>query len=612
MFKIVKYYLLKPFFLWLLIFAIFKSFFLLFHSKLINEESFSEIIKVFTQSLKLDISSTSYVLIIPLLLAIFQFFIPTNFLKKINKYYHLLMLFFISFINVTDIVLFEYWHSKISLKSFLFLNNPSQIIASIGLEKFIMVLLFIAFHFFIGKAVLHKYLYKQKIKYSKSFISFIVFTLLSIGLIVIGLRGGLQNVPLNQSEAFYSKNNTLNYAGVNPLWNFLSVLFENRAYANTNPYIKIDKTEAIKIVENLYKVEKDTSIKILKTNRPNIVYIALEGVNANVFKAFNHEKSYAPQIDLLMKEGYLFKEMYASGFRSDQGMVSIFSGFPPTPVSSICAQAEKFTQLPSLPKQLQEKDYNCSFYFGGEASFGNFKSYLIYNGFNPLIEVDDFPKDQRTQNLGVPDEFVFSKFAEEMKDVKEPFFSMIFTQTTHEPYDMPFNKNVTDERAKYLNTVQYVDSVIGKWYQKMKKMPWYKNTIFIISSDHAHAYPGNYVGWEKERYHIPFLVFGNALKDEFKEKENYKICSQVDIPKTLLAQMDIENKDFKWSKNFLNPYAKDFAFYSFVEAYCLRTPNNTCGWEYNWEKPYGDCDSTFYQKQGQAFLQILYDDYLSY
>jgi len=586
--------------------------FLVFHADTFQDESFFNVLKVFVKSLKLDISSVSYILIIPFILSILQYFSTTSLLKKVSKYYHIALLGILSFINVADIILFDYWKTKISLKSLLFLNTPDQILGTIGKETILMALIFIVLHFMLGFKLLNKYNFTKKLSFRKSFFSFVFFCLISALLTIVGIRGGLQNVPINQSQSYFSKNNTLNVAGINPLWNFMNVLLQNANYGNNNPYKKMELATASSFVDHLYRTNNDSTTFIFKSDKPNIVLITLEGVNANVFNAFSKEKSYAPNIEKLFSEGYLFTNMYSAGFRSDQGMVSILSGFPPTPVSSICAQPEKFSKLPSLPKSLQKENYNCSFFFGGEASFGNFKSYLIHNGFSPLYELKDFPKEQFTQNLGVPDEFVFEKFSNEMKNTSEPFFSMIFTQTTHEPYDMPFNEGVSIERTKYLNTVLYVDSIMGKWYSNMKTMPWYDNTIFILTSDHAHYFPGKYDNWTAERYHIPFLLFGNALKDEFKGNTNNKICSQVDIPKTILNQLKLDSKDFKWSKDFLNPFVNEFAFFTYVEGYTLKTKDKICGWEYNWKKTCGDCDSTFHLKQGQAFLQVLYEDYLSY
>lgn len=615
MFRLAKYYLLKPFIAWIFIFQVFKTFFILYQYNAIVSESWAEILKVYSQAIKLDISSIAYILIVPFLLMITQYFWSNALPKKVNQYYHYVLLIFISVLNVVDIIIYNYWASKISLKALSFLSMPDQVLAATGLTKIFMGLAFIALHFFIGKFLLDKFALKKKISFKKSWIVFIVFTLLSAIALIVGIRGGVQNIPINQSEAYYSKNNTLNVAGVNPFWNFMNVIVQNQKYLNQNPYQKLGNDKAEKYVNDLFFVEKDSTIKLFEIERPNIVFLTLEGVNANVFKAFGNQENITPFMDSLFRSSYLFTQVYAAGFRSDQGLVAMLGGFPPAPVSSIAAQPEKFIQLPSLVQKLHNESYSSSFFTGVEPEFGNLKSYLMATGFEKLIDIKDFPKQERTQGLGVPDEFLFQKFTAEMKAPKEPFFSMIFTSTTHEPYDMPFNNGVSDERQRYLNTVSYLDSALIKNINEWKKYDWYKNTIFVLTSDHAHFHPGNYDVDANERYQVPLAIFGEPLKNEFVGARNNNIYSQLDIPKTVLKQLDIESQEFVWSKNMMNPFGKHFAFYTFVEGYILKTDGCNNGWEYRYDKPVGQSankNMEFCQEEGQAFLQKLYDVYLAY
>ena len=370
------------------------------------------------------------------------------------------MAFILSFINVVDIFLFASWSSKISLKSLLFAKMPLQVLSTMGSFNVILAVFFMALHLVISFFLIQKILSKTKFKVIRNSFSFLVYITISAFLIVVFLRGGLQSVPINQSAVYLYQNNTLNVAGVNPLWNFMNTLVQNKKYLNENPYNKIDKEKAKKYVKDLFKVKKDTTTSLFKINIPNIIFIALEGVNANVFKSFGAKNSFAPSLDSLFQHGFLFTEMYSAGFRSDQGMLAIYGGFPPTPVSSIAAQPEKFKHLPSLSKKIMKEEYHCSYFMGVEPEFGNLKSFLVYNGFDKLIDIKDFSPKQKTTSLGVPDEFLFHKFLNEMETVSEPFYSMIFTATTHEPFDMPFNKGVKEERQRYLNTVAYLDTVL--------------------------------------------------------------------------------------------------------------------------------------------------------
>ncbi|MBP8066992.1 MAG: sulfatase-like hydrolase/transferase, partial [Pedobacter sp.] len=107
------------------------------------------------------------------------------------------------------------------------------------------------------------------------------------------------------------------------------------------------------------------------------------------------------------------------------------------------------------------------------------------------------------------------------------------------------------------------DSCINAYLSKAKKQSWYKNTLFVFVADHGHLYPKNkYDVFMPERYHIPLLFYGDVIKEEYKGKRSTKVGSQQDLAATLLAQLTISAKEFTWSKNLLNPYTKEFAFFS--------------------------------------------------
>ena len=154
---------------------------------------------------------------------------------------------------------------------------------------------------------------------------------------------------------------------------------------------------------------------------------------------------------------------------------------------------------------------------------------------------------------------------EAMNKTKQPFFSTILSLTNHEPFELPtaYKFGKSNPKQRFKSTAYYTDSCINAYLTKAKKQPWYKNTLFIFVADHGHIYPKNkYDIYQPERYHIPLLFYGDVIKDEFKGKKIDKIGSQQDLAATLFAQLNLSAKEFTWSKNLLNPFTKDFAFFS--------------------------------------------------
>lgn len=616
MFKRIAQSIFLPFIFWIIAFGILKSFFLLHHYASYSNSPFSSVLAVFTEALRLDIASATYFMCIPVVALLVQFVTKKQFFSQFALIYHGALIGISTLINTLDIELYKHWQTKLNVKVLLYFNHPESVLkANDPATLFFLTFLFLFVSLILFQLYRNKF-HKEYTNVPFNWKKWVVSALLLVSMSIIGIRGGLQEIPVNQSDAYFSSNPTLNYAGVNSIWNVGNSIFQNKKYINTNRYRSMDEAQALEFTNELFQEEQDSTTQLWE-GTPNFVYIAFEGINANCIEDYSSKYARMPEFSKIAKEGYLFKNMYSSGQRTDQGLVAILSGFPAMPLNTISAQPEKYAKLPSLALELQKLGYNCNFYCSSEPEFGSFKSYLVHNNFSPIIDIHDFPAKEVTQKLGAPDEFLFNKFNSEMQQVEEPFFSLMLTTTSHEPFDMPFNDNVSDATSKYLNTVSYTDSVFGNWWKEVQQMPWYANTIFIITSDHAHPQPGNYWYSDQERYHIPFLILGEPLKPIYKGAINDVLCNQTDIPATILAQQGIDYDAFKWSKNFMNPYQDPFSFFIFIDGFTYRTPDYICAWEYRYKKVQemevsNPKDSTECLTIGKAYMQQVFQEYLDY
>ena len=128
----------------------------------------------------------------------------------------------------------------------------------------------------------------------------------------------------------------------------------------------MDQKSADRIISRIYYTPKDSTLQILNIRRPNIVLFILESWSGDLIEDLGGEPGITPEFRKLQKQGILFDQIYASGSRSEQGMASIFGGFPAHPISSITVQPDKFVKLPSLIKDMKQVGYNTSYYFGGQ------------------------------------------------------------------------------------------------------------------------------------------------------------------------------------------------------------------------------------------------------
>jgi phosphoglycerol transferase MdoB-like AlkP superfamily enzyme len=283
-------------------------------------------------------------------------------------------------------------------------------------------------------------------------------------------------------------------------------------------------------------------------------------------------------------------------------------------------------QLPKLTKSFESEGYGTSFLFGGQLIYGNIKGYILNSGFDKITEGENFEESYAQGRLGVHDEGLFKKLLEQQNSYKEPFLSGAFTGSTHSPFDHPKLAKHLEGGGDYnafINSVHYADSCLYHYIQEAKKQPWYENTVFIMLADHSHPTPNPFKSSYAPGYRkIPFLIFGEPLKEEFKGVKNHRLMTQSDIAATILGQLDIPYNQFKWSTNVYNPYAKEFVYYGFDDGLGWLSPDNYFVYQ-SWDKDLankGYIDEKYAHPEskdsirtlGESYLEVLYQEYLDY
>lgn len=620
--KILSYFL-KQFLFLLLFFAFGRLIFLIYNVDKLHGIAFFTVLAAFRHAISLDFATACYLMAFPYFLLIIQSLITayrwSEIISIINKIYFILIILLISIITSVELPLFDEWGNKLNYKALAYLAHPSEIVNTASNAMTAIVLLVLILEFAISFFAYKKYFWERAILAKRNFLFTFLFTVIMPVLLVIGMRGGLQQIPINQSASYYSGNNTLNNVAVNSAWNTIFSFVQNHTHLDKNPYLFYSVSEADSIVKSLYVIPKDTTISLLTTNKPNIVLLIVESWSADFVKSMGGYDSVAPHFEDLINEGFLFNNIYASGERSEQGIVAILSGFPAQPTTSIIKQPDKFKQLPCIKKTLAEQGYNSSFFFGGQLSYSNIKAYLVYNGFEKIIEGEDFDSNLPRGKLAVHDEYVLSRQLKELNSVKTPFFSCLFTASTHPPYDIPMKYVFSWGGAEsgMVNAAFYTDKCLANYFADARKQKWYDNTLFVIMADHGCETPKHWNFYSPQHFKIPILFYGNVLKKEYRGMKWNKVGSQIDFPATLLTQLKLDNKKFGWSKNLLNPYCPEFAYYEFWEGLGWIKPKDYFVYESNlnkmYEQKFQSAESEKQSiKEGKAYLQKVFQEYLDY
>ncbi len=578
-------FILRLFVVWMLFFTIQRALFYIHYFSDFNS-GFTEILSLPYHALRMDISSFAYAMGIPFVFIALLIFFKGRFrsiwLKIIHGTIWFLTIIF-SIIFSSELVSYTEWRTKLSSKIFVHFETPSEIFRTSSGNftwwfLLYLVLQLIVFYLLYRFFILKINKTEERPVLIKRVLQFFSFLLIGAFLFIVGLRGGVQEIPISATNAYFSKSQIVNDLSVNSIWNFIHMTHQHFKKDIEGMYNRLDDQDIESITNSLYSYNQNDTTQILNDQRPNIIFITLESWSAQMIGALGGEKGITPQFDQLAKEGLLFTEFYATSTTSETGHTSIFSGYPTIPGISISAESAKCRQLPSLFKTLKSEGYSSSYYFGGALAYGNIGGYLTEMGVDQLIDENDLSIEPKGK-LGIHDEAMFPYFLNELKSAKRPYIYGLFTQSTHAPYDMPMEyvKGYPQGSEGYVTSLIYADRELKKFTDQLKTLPDFDNTIVVFVADHGKTNHVNNDVYSSEFYHTPLLIWGGALKTSFKGETIDKIGSQSDIAKTLLQQMGLPHNDFRWSKDLLDPDVPEWALLTSTMSFgLLDTSGYTC------------------------------------
>lgn len=552
-------YLLATLLLTMLLFIIAKVVFTLVCLPTGMRLSFVDMISVIAHGLSLDFSTSLYIIIIPFLTTIAAIWVKLPRWTLIP--YYAIISIALSLAFVADCSLYEFWQFKLDASCLTYLSTPKEAMASVSTGYLLLhLLIVIALSCLFCMAYLlpyYRYLLKAEHISRRSSGNETIIGLLCIPLLVIGIRGGISESTTNIGQVYYSQNQFLNHAAVNPVFSFFAS-FEKTANYIPDYHFMDDKV-CEQIVNEYFTMKEGNTDTLLNTQRPNVVVVLMESCGA-VFTKLGGHADIMPRLNELMEEGICFDSCYANSWRTDRGTVCTYSGYPSFPVSSPMKMPSKMQFLPGLANSLVDEGYLTHYVYGGDINFTNMRSYLILNGFSKLTWMDNYTiEEQHTSQWGVQDHITFKTVESlicQYHAEQNPFFIGFSTLSSHEPWTVPVEK-FQDEVS---NAFYYLDQCIGRLVDSLRQTPAWENLLIIFLPDHGYPYNG-LNEYHQEFNHIPMLWVGGAVK---KVCHVTKVCSQTDLVATLLGQMGIAHDSFHYSRNVLSKsYNKPIAVHTF-------------------------------------------------
>jgi phosphoglycerol transferase MdoB-like AlkP superfamily enzyme len=607
---------------WLIFFQLCRIAFLGYHFSKLTGFAPGTILGIFAYGLYIDLSTACYLLVLPYLLWVLHRFVAVPAADRLLRGYTLCCVLLVSLISVTDLHAYLEFGAKLNAQTLAYLRYPKEALASVSSSPLVLLFTLVGVLTLAGMLIYGRLcagLYGDAARVPKAGAALRGgLALLVAGLVFLGIRGSVGVAPMNPSFAFFSQQQFANHAALNASWN---LMYDIKYYFRHkgNSFVFLPQGEATARVERLFgKGQPNDTEQILTTARPNIVVFILESWTADAIGALGGEKGITPGFDELAADGLLFTDFYANGHRSSFGIPAVLAGFPSTPEGSVLNHPLKMDRLPTLGMSLRKAGYATQFHYGGDDRFDDMHAFIVHSGFQKVVDRASFDRKDMNSKWGAQDHVLFKRVIDDLKGERTPFFSALFTLSSHEPFEVPMEPvyQGTDGISLFKNALHYSDRSLKGFFEQARKEPWYANTLFVLVADHGHALPLQRNNYQPERYHIPLLLYGEVLKKEYRGVHKATIGSQSDIAATLLAQLALPSDAFLWSNNLFNRHRNDYAYYNFNTGFALRTPKQTVAFDNVSKKVIltvgpdrSESRNAETLKDAQAYMQFLYARY---
>jgi len=424
-----------------------------------------------------------------------------------------------------------------------------------------MVLLFVGFVWFL--ITIHFKIKKQEIQKTVPFSLklsgvYVLIFLLLIGSTVLGIRGGLQRVPIVLVDAAtYTEPRYIPIVINTPF----SIL-KSAELTELTPINLFSEGQLKTYYNPIHKADTGTFKPL------NVCVIILESFSKE-FTGIGNRKSFTPFLDSLMKQSLLFENGIANGKTSINGIPAVIASMPCLLENQYLNSMYSNNRLQTLPNLLKQKGYYSVFFHGGTNGTMNFNSFAKLAGYDAYYGRNEYNNDEDYDGQwGIWDEPFLQKTVEEMSKLKSPFFTSIFTLSSHNPFTIPNKYTGKFPKGPYdiTESIGYADYALKQFFNKAREQTWFNNTLFVITPDHTSTsndpFYSNLIG----QYSIPILFY----KSDLTPKKEGKTVQQIDILPTVLDFLNYDKPFYSFGKSMLNENRQPCMYYSSPYFCCVK------------------------------------------
>ena len=385
---------------------------------------------------------------------------------------------------------------------------------------------------------------------------------LVLALLVLAGRSTFGHRPINASSVAFSNDQLLNELALSSTYTLLYAIYGLKNEGDSaGLYPQMPQAEVLQRARTATFVDPAKfrhpdfptlhGVEGARLGKPKNIVVLLEESMGARFIGKLGGLPLSPELDALADEGIWFTNLYATGIRSARGIEAVVTGFPPSASRSVLKLGLAQQDFYTVAQTLKSKGYRNYFIYGGESHFDNMRGFLLNNGFDVVVDEEDYAQWKYKGSWGVSDEDVFDKAHEIFQGEQQPFFALVFSSSFHSPYEFPDGRIqlYDDEKFTKFNAVKYADYAIGYFFRKAKQSSYWNDTIFLVVADHDERPRGSSLV-PVSSYHIPGLILGADIAPMIYSK----VTSQIDLLPTLLNLSGISaNVPYIGQDIFLRP-----------------------------------------------------------
>ena len=395
--------------------------------------------------------------------------------------------------------------------------------------------------------------------------------LLMIPIEVVLIRGGLQSKPMGVRSALLNESVELGALSLNGLYTSLFSLADRLDGRDPIAHLRAldtgnsdaERREVLRRIVSEDREASDGDYPLFRrfvgapesTRRWNVVFLIMESWSAKFIGALGAEPDATPFFSELSRDGLLLTNCFANAQRSIEGLSAIL-GSVPVWQGMVLGQGGVLyqTRLEPVGRVFRASGYHTLFVHGARRGSMGFDGLIRRLGIERHVSREDFEITPVTDDgvWGIYDEYAFQRADEEMRRLEQPFYTAVFSLSSHTPYTLPskaferFGPDVPFH--EFRNSMGYADYALRRFFETARRAPYFDHTLFVILGDHTEGPSTG--GHLYEAYHVPCLLYGPGLVAPGRYDG---VVSQLDLFPSALDLVNVRTPFTSWGKSIFAP-----------------------------------------------------------